>query len=76
MEIFLGVEVFVFGDWILEEIYSVLNGKENYVVVNGNICGLEIWKDIIIVLDNLVEDGKGDFCEIEMIELVDLIYIW
>ncbi|AAP07908.1 TPA: type II toxin-antitoxin system toxin [Bacillus thuringiensis] len=76
METFLGVEVSAFGDWILEEIHSVLNGKENYVVVNGNICGLEIRKDTTTVLDNLAEDGKGDFCEIETIELVDLIHIW
>ena len=24
----------------------------------------------------MAEDGKGDFCEIETIELVDLIHIW
>ena len=29
METFLGVEVSAFGDWILEEIHSVLNGKES-----------------------------------------------
>ncbi|PEJ28566.1 hypothetical protein [Bacillus pseudomycoides] len=76
IETFLGVEVSAFGDWILEEIHSVLNGKEDHVVVNGNICGLEIRKDTTTVLDNLAEDGKEEFCEIETIELVDLIHIW
>ncbi|CAM4224141.1 hypothetical protein BAMA_18775 [Bacillus manliponensis] len=76
IETFLGVEVSAFGDWILEEIHSVLNGKENYVVVNGNICGLKIRKDTTTVLDNLAEDGKGEFCEIETVELLHLIHIW
>ncbi|EJQ54008.1 Uncharacterized protein BWINRASL_00906 [Bacillus mycoides] len=76
VETFLGVEVSVFGDWILEEIHSVVNGEKDCGEVNGNICGLEIRKDTTIVLDNLAEDGKGEFCEIETIELVDLIHIW
>ncbi|SDZ24086.1 hypothetical protein [Bacillus sp. 166amftsu] len=76
VETFLGVEVSAFGDWILEGIHSVLNGEKDCIVVNGNICGIEIRKDTTTVLDNLAEDGKGEFCEIETIELVDLIHIW
>ncbi|WP_242224171.1 hypothetical protein [Bacillus cereus group sp. BfR-BA-01380] len=76
VETFLGVEVSVFGDWILEEIHSVLNGEMDYGKVNGNICGLEIRRDTTTVLDNLAEDGKGEFCEIETVELVHLIHIW
>ncbi|MDM5267132.1 hypothetical protein [Bacillus wiedmannii] len=76
VETFLGIEVSAFGDWILEEIHSVLNGEKHYVVVNGNICGLEIWNDTTTVLDNLAEDGKGEYCEIETMELVELIHIW
>ena len=76
VETFLGIEVSAFGDWILEEIHSVLNGEKNYVVVNGNICGLEIRNDSTTVLDNLAEDGKGEYCEIETMELVELIHIW
>ncbi|OFD35940.1 hypothetical protein BWGOE3_34930 [Bacillus mycoides] len=76
IETFLGVEVSAFGDWILEEIHIVLNGEKDCVVVNGNICGLEIRKDTTTVLDNFAEDGKGEFCEIETVELVDLIHIW
>ena len=73
---FVYVEVSAFGDWILEEIHSVLNGEKDYGEVNGNICGLEIRKDTTTVLDNLAEDDKGTFCEIETIELVNLIHIW
>ncbi|PGZ94957.1 hypothetical protein COE51_21755 [Bacillus pseudomycoides] len=76
VETFLGVEVSAFGDWILEEIHSVLNGEKDYGEVNGNICGLEIRKDTTTVLDNLAEDGKGEFCEIETVELLHLIHIW
>ncbi|PDZ43036.1 hypothetical protein [Bacillus wiedmannii] len=76
VETFLGIEVAAFGDWILEEIHSVLNGEKNYVVVNGNICSLEIRNDTTTVLDNLAEDGKGKYCEIEPMELVELIHIW
>lgn len=76
VETFLGIEVTSFGDWILEEIHNVLNGEKNYVVVNGNICGLEIRNDTTTVLDNLAEDGKGEYCEIETMELVELIHIW
>ncbi len=67
VETFLGVEVSTFGDWILEEIHSVLNAEKNYRVVNGNICGLEIRNDTTTVLDNLAEDGKDEYCEIETI---------
>ena len=28
------------------------------------------------MLDNLAEDGKGEYCEIETMELVELIHIW
>ncbi|MGG2015348.1 hypothetical protein [Bacillus sp. S10(2024)] len=76
VETFLGIEVSAFGDWILEDIHSVLNGEKDYGEVNGNICGLEIRRDTTIVLDNLAEDGKGEFCEIETVELVHLIIIW
>lgn len=61
---------------ILEEIHSILNGEKNYVVVNGNICGLEIQNDTTTILDNLAEYGKGEYCEIETMELVELIHIW
>ncbi|NRR17596.1 hypothetical protein [Bacillus pacificus] len=73
---FLYVEVSAFGDWILDEINSVLNNEKNYGVVNGNICGLEIRRSTTTVLDNLAEDGKGEFCEIETDELLNLIHIW
>ncbi|EOP09758.1 hypothetical protein [Bacillus sp. WC2507] len=76
VETFLGIEVSAFGDWILKEIQSVLNGEKNYVVVNGNIYGLEIRNDTTTVLDNLAEDGKGEYCEIETMDLVELIHIW
>lgn len=46
------------------------------MVVNSNICGLEIQNDTTTVLDNLAEDGKGEYCEIETMELVELIHIW
>ena len=32
--------------------------------------------DTTTVLDNLAEDGKGEYCEIETMELVELIHIW
>ncbi|BCB37176.1 antitoxin [Bacillus cereus] len=76
VETFLGIEVAAFGDWILEEIHSILNGEKNYVVVNGKIYGLEIQNDTTTILDNLAEDGKGEYCEIETMELVELIHIW
>ncbi len=28
------------------------------------------------MLDNLAEDGKGEYCEIETMDLVELIHIW
>ena len=76
VETFLFVDVSAFGDWILEEIHKVLNEESDYGEVNGNICGLEIRKEMTTVLDNLAEDGKGEFCEIETVELVRLINTW
>lgn len=28
------------------------------------------------MLDNLAEDGKGEYCKVKTIELVELIHIW
>lgn len=45
-------------------------------VLNGNVCGVEIHRDKTQIYDNLAEDGKGDWCEIETKELRKLVEIW
>jgi hypothetical protein len=55
---------------------KVLSGKSEYEEINGNVCGLEIRRDKTTIYDNLAEDCKGDWCEIETQALRELIDIW
>jgi hypothetical protein len=64
------------GNFFLEAIENVLSGKEEYDVVSGNVCGLEIRKDCTRVIDNLADDGIGNACLIETEELKKLIEVW
>ncbi|MBU5227049.1 hypothetical protein KQI36_10400 [Clostridium senegalense] len=51
---------------------KVIVGNSKYERWNGNICELEITK----VYDNLAEDDIDKACEIEAIELREVIDIW
>jgi len=73
---FLQSDVQSDGYWFLEVIDKVLRGKEIYQEFGGNICILQIKPDITIILDSLADDGIGNSCEIETIELKELIEIW
>jgi hypothetical protein len=55
---------------------KVLSGRSEYEELNGNACSVEIHRDKTQIYDNLAEDGRGDWCEIETKELRDLIDIW
>ena len=73
---FLQSDVQSDGHWFLEAIDKVLSGKETYQEFGGNICILQIKPDKTIFLDSLADDGIGNSCEIETIELKELIEIW
>ena len=62
--------------YVFESIDNVLSGKSEYEELNGNACGVEIHKEKTQIYDNLAEDGKGDWCEIETKELRKLVEIW
>lgn len=64
------------SSYVLEAIDNVLNEKSNYEELNGNVCGLEIYKDKTRIYDNLAEDGMGNWCEIDTTELRELVEIW
>jgi hypothetical protein len=64
------------GAFFLEAIDKVLSGKEQFLVVGGNVCALEIRADFTRVIDTLADDGIGDACEIETVELKKLIEVW
>lgn len=73
---FLESDVQAFGRYALEAIDKVLNVKSEYEELNGNVCGVEIHKDMTQIYDNLAEDGMGNWCEIETKELRELVEIW
>lgn len=62
--------------YIIEALENVLNEKNEYEELNGNVCGVEIRKEKTIVYDNLADDGMGNWCEIETEELRELVDIW
>jgi len=73
---FLQSDVQSDGHWFLEVIDKVLRGKEMYQEFWGNICILQIKPDKTIILDSLADDGIGDSCKIETIELKELSDVW
>lgn len=62
--------------YVFEAIDKVLSGNSEYEELNGNVCGVEIHKDMTQVYDNLADDGMGNWCEIETKELRELVGIW
>lgn len=73
---FLSSDARDMGDFFLEAIEKVLSGQESYQEVSGNVCGLEIRKELTRVIDNLADDGIGNACTIETEELKQLIEVW
>ena len=64
------------GTYVFEAIDKVLSGESEKEELNGNVCGVEIHKDITKIYDNLAEDGMGNWCQIETEELRELVEIW
>lgn len=76
LSVFLQIEVRVFAEYILEGLNLVIEYGSEYEEFNGNICGIEIRPNYTRIYDNLAEDGKGNWCEIETKELKKLIDMW
>lgn len=76
MSVFLQIEVRVFAKYILEKLNLVIEYGSEYEEFNGNICGVEMRSNYTRIYDNLAEDGKGNWCEIETKELKELIDMW
>lgn len=73
---FLCADVHPFSLNVREAFDNVLNGRSDYEEISGNICGVEIHKEKTKIYDNLAEDGKGNWCEVDTKELRELIEIW
>lgn len=73
---FLQSEGNIFQNHVCVALDKVLNGESKYEELNGNVCGVEINKDITQIYDNLAEDGMGNWCEVETKELRVLVDIW
>ena len=76
VETLLSADVQGDAAWFIEAIDKVLSGKEDYQEFGGNICAIEVKKDLTRVIDTLAEDGIGNACYIETNELRKLIKIW
>lgn len=73
---FLESDVVPFEEWIKADFDKVLSGKSEYEEVNGNVCGIEIRQTTTKVFNNLAEDGRGNWCEVDTKELRQLIDEW
>ena len=76
LSIFFECEVSQFEEWIKESFDKVLSGESEFEEIHGNVCGAEITRDTTTILDDLAEDGRGDWCEIDTKELRMLIDDW
>ena len=73
---FLETEVTIFSDNIIQCLERVMANQSEYEEFNGNICGVEIYAEKTEIFDNLADDGKGNWCEINTKDLKKLIDIW
>lgn len=62
--------------YVFEAIDEVLEGRNEYLELNGNVCGVEIHKDKTQIYDNLADDGMGNWCEVDTIELRKIVEVW
>jgi hypothetical protein len=60
----------------LDAIDRVLEGTSEAEELTGNVCTLEIGREVTRVTDSLADDGEGEACVIETPELKELILIW
>ena len=61
---------------VLECIDKVLMGKLKSNEFHGNVYGIEISPDKTRVVDDLADDGEGNWCEIDTKELRNIVKIW
>lgn len=61
---------------ILKLIDKVENSESSYEEVNGNVCGVELYKDKVIIFDNLSCEDNIKKCEISIEEFRNIIEIW
>ena len=62
--------------YVFTAIDNVLSGKSKFEQLIGNVCCVDIHREKTQIYDNLTEDRKGDWCEIETDELKKLVEIW
>ena len=72
----LYVEVDPFQSSILAAIDNVLTGTRDKAEFTGNVCSLDISLVTTRVYDNLAENGRGKWCEVDTKELKELILTW
>ncbi len=79
------IETFLFADiedgtgsydWVMEKIKLVLSMESEFEEICGNICCIEIKKKMTKVIDTLNPDESNNNCQIETLELKELIDIW
>ena len=73
---FFESDVSPFEEWIKSAFDRVLSGESEYEEVNGNVCCAEISPKTTKVYDNLAEDAMGNWCEVDIKELRQLIDEW
>ena len=62
--------------YVFEAIDEVLEGRNEYLELDGNVCGVEIHKDKTKIYDNLADDCMGNWCEVDTMELRRMVEIW
>ena len=76
LSMFLGSDVKQFAEWIKQEFDKVISGRSEYEKISGNVCSIEITPDMTRIYDDLAENPMEDFCEINTVELRELIEKW
>lgn len=74
---FLYSEVGSFEAWIGEHFRKVLSGDSELEEMAGNVCRLEIRRDLTRIYDMLdEEEDEEPFCEVGTRELLELMEEW
>lgn len=64
------------GEELIKELDKVIKGELKFLDWNGNVCCLEVEKEMAKVIHLYRDESENDTCLIETEELKELIRIW
>lgn len=73
ISIFLQSDVTAFKEYVIEAFNKIVSKESEHEEITGNVCSIEIEENTTKIYDALAEDGLGNWCEIDTLQLWEII---